>query len=188
LRGSVERHLHALAPDETPSAASSSGAGAKLRGRLPSDCASDVPPVVTAEGVLPPDITAAGTPVGGGSSRVGGQSSKSAESTDPRSPARPRDPSLPDLKASDISRSILIMLSNNLGQLASLHAQRHKCKNVFFAGNFLRHENTIAMRTLAYAIQFWSKGGMEGLFLRHEGYCGALGAFLATLESADEPA
>jgi hypothetical protein len=26
---------------------------------------------------------------------------------------------------------------------------------------------------------------MEGLFLRHEGYCGALGAFLSTLESAD---
>ena len=28
---------------------------------------------------------------------------------------------------------------------------------------------------------------MEGLFVRHEGYCGALGAFLATLQSrADE--
>ena len=26
---------------------------------------------------------------------------------------------------------------------------------------------------------------MEGLFLRHEGYCGALGAFLSTLEGAD---
>ena len=29
-------------------------------------------------------------------------------------------------------------------------------------------------------------GTMEGLFLRHEGYCGALGAFLATLESTDD--
>lgn len=28
-----------------------------------------------------------------------------------------------------------------------------------------------------------SKGTMEGLFLRHEGYCGALGAFLSTLEA-----
>ena len=27
---------------------------------------------------------------------------------------------------------------------------------------------------------------MEGLFLRHEGYCGALGAFLATLDSAND--
>lgn len=38
------------------------------------------------------------------------------------------------------------------------------------------------MRTLAYAIHFWSKGSLEGMFLRHEGYGGALGAFLATLE------
>lgn len=93
---------------------------------------------------------------------------------------------VPALNDCDVSRSLLIMLSNNIGQLAFLNAQRNKCKHVFFAGNFLRHENTIAMRTLAYAIQFWSKGSMEGLFLRHEGYCGALGAFLSTLESADE--
>ena len=42
------------------------------------------------------------------------------------------------------------------------------------------------MRTLAFAINFWSRGEMEGLFLRHEGYCGALGAFLATLQSKAE--
>ncbi len=73
-------------------------------------------------------------------------------------------------------------MSNNIGQLAFLNANRHRCKSIYFAGNFLRHENTIAMRTLAYAIRFWSKGTMAGLFLRHEGYCGALGAFLSTLE------
>lgn len=78
------------------------------------------------------------------------------------------------------------MISNNIGQLAYLNAVRHKCTHVYFAGNFLRHENTIAMRTLAYAIKFWSAGAMDALFLRHEGYCGAIGAFLSTLESADE--
>lgn len=78
------------------------------------------------------------------------------------------------------------MISNNIGQLAYLNAVRHHCRHVYFAGNFLRHENTIAMRTLAYAISFWSQGSMEALFLRHEGYCGAIGAFLSTLESADE--
>ena len=77
---------------------------------------------------------------------------------------------------------MLIMISNNVGQLAHLNALRYKCKHIYFAGNFLRVKNTIAMRTLAYAITFWSKGTMEGLFLRHEGYCGALGAFLTTLE------
>jgi hypothetical protein len=86
----------------------------------------------------------------------------------------------------DVSRALLIMISNNIGQLAYLNAVRYKCKHVYFAGNFLRYENTIAMRTLAYAISFWSRGEMEGLFLRHEGYCGALGAFLSTLETAED--
>jgi type II pantothenate kinase len=84
----------------------------------------------------------------------------------------------------DVSRALLIMISNNIGQLAYLNALQHRCADVYFAGNFLRHENTVAMRTLAYSIRFWSKGQMDGLFLRHEGYCGALGAFLMTLESA----
>jgi hypothetical protein len=83
---------------------------------------------------------------------------------------------------SDAYRALLIMISNNIGQLAYLNAVRYKCKRIYFAGNFLRTNNTVAMRTLAYAITFWSKGTLEGLFLRHEGYCGALGAFLSTLE------
>ncbi len=88
----------------------------------------------------------------------------------------------------DAYRALLILISNNLGQLAYLNALRYNCKHVYFAGNFFRVENTVAMRTLSYAITFWSKGTMEGLFLRHEGYCGALGAFLSTLEeAADAP-
>lgn len=87
--------------------------------------------------------------------------------------------------ACDVSRALLMMLSNNIGQLAYLHAVRHRCAHVYFAGNFLRRDNAMAMRTLDYAIRFWSKGTMEGLFLRHEGYCGALGAFLSTLAGDD---
>jgi type II pantothenate kinase len=34
------------------------------------------------------------------------------------------------------------------------------------------------MNTLSYAIKFWSKGEKEAYFLRHEGYLGAVGAFL----------
>lgn len=78
------------------------------------------------------------------------------------------------------------MLSNNIAQIAELTARAHGCKEVFFVGNFLRHENTIAMRTLAFSLNYWSRGTMGGLFLRHEGYCGALGAFLSTLESAGD--
>lgn len=34
----------------------------------------------------------------------------------------------------------------------------------------------ITMNTLSYAINFWSKGEMKALFLRHEGHLGATGA------------
>lgn len=34
------------------------------------------------------------------------------------------------------------------------------------------------MNTLSYAIKFWSKGEKKAYFLRHEGYLGAVGAFL----------
>lgn len=46
-----------------------------------------------------------------------------------------------------------------------------------FVGNFLRC-NTIAMKLLAYAMDYWSKGMMKALFLVHEGYFGAVGALL----------
>lgn len=36
-----------------------------------------------------------------------------------------------------------------------------------FVGNFLRI-NTISMRLLAYALDYWSKGQLKALFLEHE--------------------
>ena len=38
------------------------------------------------------------------------------------------------------------------------------------------------MHTISYAIKYWSKGEVEALFLRHEGYLGAIGAFLLGTE------
>jgi pantothenate kinase len=35
------------------------------------------------------------------------------------------------------------------------------------------------MNSLSYAINFWSKGDMKALFLRHEGHLGATGAVSA---------
>lgn len=74
------------------------------------------------------------------------------------------------------------MVTNNIGQVAYLNAQLHGTKRIFFVGNFLR-ENTLSQRRLAYAINYWSRGKMEALFLEHEGYFGALGAFLLNQES-----
>lgn len=77
----------------------------------------------------------------------------------------------------DISRSLLYAISNNIGQIAYLQAQHHNLEHIYFGGSFIRgHSQT--MNTLSYAIKFWSKGEKKAYFLRHEGYLGAVGAFL----------
>ncbi|KAI0182264.1 fumble-domain-containing protein [Xylaria flabelliformis] len=79
--------------------------------------------------------------------------------------------------ASDISRSLLYAISNNIGQIAYLHSHIHGLSHIYFGGSFIRgHPQT--MNTLSYAIRFWSKGQTQAYFLRHEGYLGAVGAFL----------
>jgi len=67
--------------------------------------------------------------------------------------------------------------SNNIGQIAYLQSEKHKLGHIYFGGSFIRgHPQT--MNTLSYAIRFWSKGEKQAYFLRHEGYLGAVGAFL----------
>ncbi|KAI9495981.1 pantothenate kinase [Zychaea mexicana] len=79
--------------------------------------------------------------------------------------------------SADISKSLLFMVSNNIGQIAYLNAQQHGLKRIYFGGFFIRG-HPITMNTLSYAIDFWSGGEMKALFLRHEGHLGATGAFL----------
>eukprot|EP00977_Amphora_coffeiformis_P016193 scaffold4940_cov163-Amphora_coffeaeformis.AAC.8 len=81
------------------------------------------------------------------------------------------------LKEEDLARALLLMVTNNIGQVAYLNAELHKTERIYFVGNFLR-QNRLSQRRLAFAIDYWSKGEMEALFLEHEGYFGALGAFL----------
>lgn len=84
--------------------------------------------------------------------------------------------------ATDVSRSLLYAISNNIGQIAYLQSQIHDLSNIYFGGSFIRgHPQT--MNTLSYAIKFWSKGQKQAYFLRHEGYLGAVGAFLKTQPS-----
>ena len=79
--------------------------------------------------------------------------------------------------SADVSRSLLYAISNNIGQIAFLQSQIHNLSHIYFGGSFIRgHPQT--MNTLSYAIKFWSKGGKQAYFLRHEGYLGAVGAFL----------
>lgn len=70
-----------------------------------------------------------------------------------------------------------LSISNNIGQIAYLQSEKHQVKHIYFGGSFIRgHRQT--MNTLSYAIRFWSKGEKQAYFLRHEGYLGAVGAFL----------
>ena len=79
--------------------------------------------------------------------------------------------------SADVSRSLLYAISNNIGQIAYLQSQIHGLSHIYFGGSFIRgHPQT--MNTLSYAIRFWSKGASQAYFLRHEGYLGAVGAFL----------
>jgi type II pantothenate kinase len=81
------------------------------------------------------------------------------------------------LTQEDLARALLLLVTNNIGQVSYLNAKLCNTRRIYFVGSFLR-QNTISQQRLSYAIDFWSKGEMEALFLEHEGYFGALGAFL----------
>ncbi|VFQ87726.1 unnamed protein product [Cuscuta campestris] len=84
---------------------------------------------------------------------------------------------LNDYRPEDISRSLLRMISNNIAQIAYLNALRFGLKRIFFGGFFIRG-HAYTMDTISEGVEFWSKGEAKALFLRHEGFLGALGALM----------
>ncbi|GBL96384.1 Pantothenate kinase 1 [Araneus ventricosus] len=74
----------------------------------------------------------------------------------------------------DLARATLVTLTNNIGSIARMAALNEGIQRVVFVGNFLRN-NTISMKLLAYAMEFWSRGALKALFLEHEGYFGCVG-------------
>ncbi|MGH0189574.1 UNVERIFIED_CONTAM: hypothetical protein FKN15_036550 [Acipenser sinensis] len=85
----------------------------------------------------------------------------------------------------DMAKSLLHMISNDIGQLACLYAKLHNLSRVYFGGFFIRG-HPVTMHTITYSIHFFTKGEVQALFLRHEGYLGAIGAFLKGAEE-DNP-
>ncbi|KAF5906620.1 pantothenate kinase 3-like isoform X1, partial [Clarias magur] len=67
----------------------------------------------------------------------------------------------------DLARTTLVTITNNIGSIARMCALNEKIERVVFAGNFLR-ANTLSRKLLAYALNYWSKGQLKALFLRHE--------------------
>jgi pantothenate kinase len=96
------------------------------------------------------------------------------------------DKKLEDYDKADIAMSLCRMISYNIGQLAYFTATIQKCSRVFFGGFFIRgHPYT--MEIISYAIKFWSQGGMSAMFLRHEGFLGAMGAFMRVQAALASP-
>jgi len=92
-----------------------------------------------------------------------------------------------DFSPEDISKSLLYAVSNNIGQIAFMNAEKYNLDRIYFGGCFIRgHAATIA--TLSYAIRFWSNGTKRALFLRHEGFLGAIGAWIKNIENNPETA
>uniref|UniRef100_A0A8C5P2W5 pantothenate kinase n=1 Tax=Jaculus jaculus TaxID=51337 RepID=A0A8C5P2W5_JACJA len=77
----------------------------------------------------------------------------------------------------DLARATLVTITNSIGSVVRMCAVNEKTNRVVFVGNFLP-VNTLSMKLLAYALDYWSKGQLKALFLEHEGYFGAVGALL----------
>ncbi|CAF95253.1 unnamed protein product, partial [Tetraodon nigroviridis] len=87
----------------------------------------------------------------------------------------------------DMSKSLLHMISNDIGQLACLYAKLHNLSRVYFGGFFIpRTPGHHAHHHLQHQLLHQGKGEVQALFLRHEGYLGAIGAFLKGAEK-DNP-
>lgn len=61
-------------------------------------------------------------------------------------------------------------------------AVKHGLKRIFFGGYFIRG-HAYTMNTISFAVDYWSKGQLKAMFLRHEGFLGALGAFLQDVQA-----
>ncbi|KHG02710.1 hypothetical protein F383_25888 [Gossypium arboreum] len=75
-------------------------------------------------------------------------------------------------------RAILAIFFRFLRRISYLNALRFGLKRIFFGGFFIRG-HAYTMDTISFAVHFWSQGQAQAMFLRHEGFLGALGAFMS---------
>ena len=130
---------------------------------------------------LPGDFTASFFGKVGGSTRSNHKESEKPKNGDSETAASPPPPA-----NADLCRALVVMITQNIAQIALLNAVIYGCPRVIFTGNFLRM-NPIATRTLAYATKRWSESSSRGHsvqanFLWHEGHLGAIGSFLENLD------
>jgi len=89
-----------------------------------------------------------------------------------------------------VLRALATMIAQNVCQIAILNMRIHDVRHVVFTGNFLR-QNPVAISTIStnfdrvaeVALKTENGTRPHALFLRHEGYFGALGSFLLNWET-----
>lgn len=80
-----------------------------------------------------------------------------------------------EFKREDIAKSIINMIAYNIGHVAYLAGKLEGLHKICFVGNFIRGYD-YTMDRISFAVKYWSKGNSEALFLKHDGYFGALGS------------
>jgi len=88
------------------------------------------------------------------------------------------DLDLGNIGKEDMALSLLRMISYNIGHLGVLNAMSEGVERIFFGGFFIRG-HPFTMETISFAVDFWSQGKLKAMYLRHEGFLGALGAFMS---------
>lgn len=80
-----------------------------------------------------------------------------------------------NFKREDIGKSIVHMVAYNIGHIAYLAGKLQGIQQICFIGNFIRgYEYT--MDRISFAVNYWSEGNAEALFMKHDGYFGAIGS------------
>ena len=76
------------------------------------------------------------------------------------------------------------MISFNIGQLACYQSTLHKIDTIYFVGNYVRG-NIIGQKQICFAVNFMGGNKVSPRFLQHDGYLGALGAFMREFETPE---
>ncbi|KAF8410669.1 hypothetical protein HHK36_003201 [Tetracentron sinense] len=85
---------------------------------------------------------------------------------------------LTEYKIEDIAATLLRDFTYHIAQISYLVATLSGLKRIYFGGSYIRgHAST--MDNISYGLNYWSKGQIEAVFLRHEGFLGGLGALLS---------
>jgi len=85
-----------------------------------------------------------------------------------------KDFEIKSLKKEDLISSLIGIIGENIGTIATLMAENYNLKNIVFCGGFLL-ENKALKQILSLLCKFKKK---KAIFLKNSEYCGAIGALI----------